>query len=198
MAKMKFLNFINRIIRFPFNVIRYIAGRIKFAEFGRHSAISHPLRITGSKNIHIGRNVLIYSKAWISANPITGFTPELIISDNISIGDFAHIVASRRIVIGPDVLIANHVYISDNLHCYEDPEIPVRWQPINQCNDVYIGEGSWIGENVCIIGASLGKHCVIGANSVVTHDIPDFCVAVGAPARVIKKFDFEKNVWVRV
>lgn len=58
-----------------------------------------------------------------------------------------------------------------------------------------IGNVAWIGENVCIIGASVGKNSVIGANSVVTRDIPDFCVAVGSPARVIKKFDFSDECW---
>ena len=59
-----------------------------------------------------------------------------------------------------------------------------------------IGDDSWIGENVCIIGASIGRHCVIGANAVVTKEIPDYCVAVGNPARVIKRYDFEQKDWV--
>ena len=61
-----------------------------------------------------------------------------------------------------------------------------------------IGEGSWLGEHVCVIGASIGKHCVIGANAVVVHDIPDYSVAVGAPARVIKKFNEDSNSWVMI
>ena len=60
---------------------------------------------------------------------------------------------------------------------------------------VIIGEGSWLGENVCVCGASVGKHCVIGANSVVTRDIPDYCIAVGSPARVVKRYNFDKNTW---
>jgi acetyltransferase-like isoleucine patch superfamily enzyme len=61
-----------------------------------------------------------------------------------------------------------------------------------------IGEGSWLGENVCVIGASIGKHCVIGANSVVTKDIPDYSVAVGIPAKVIKKYNFNKCEWEKI
>jgi len=61
-----------------------------------------------------------------------------------------------------------------------------------------IGEGSWIGTKVSIIGSvRIGKHCVIGANSVVTKDIPDFSVAVGAPAKVIKRYDFERKEWIK-
>lgn len=95
-------------------------------------------------------------------------------------------------------MIAERVYISDNLHGYENIDIPIIKQAIIQKRPIRIGEGSWLGENVCVIGASVGKHCVIGANSVVTHDIPDYCVAVGAPARVIKRYSFEKGEWESV
>ena len=84
------------------------------------------------------------------------------------------------------------------MHGYEDIETPIKKQPIVQKKEVYIGDGSWLGENVCVIGASIGKHCVIGANSVVTKDIPDYSIAVGSPAKVIKQFDFKENKWVRV
>ena len=90
------------------------------------------------------------------------------------------------------------MYISDNLHGYKDIKTPIWKQPIVQNRDVEIGEGSWIGENVCILGVHIGKHCVIGANSVVTHDIPDYSVAVGSPAKVIKRYDFENNQWVKI
>jgi acetyltransferase-like isoleucine patch superfamily enzyme len=63
---------------------------------------------------------------------------------------------------------------------------------------VAIGDGSWIGENACIIGASIGRNCVIGANAVVTRDIPDYCVAVGIPAAVIRRFDVTLQKWVAV
>ena len=69
----------------------------------------------------------------------------------------------------------------------------------HQESKVIIGEGSWLGTNVVVVGkVSIGKHCVIGANSVVTKDIPDYSVAAGIPAKVIKKYDFEKKEWVRV
>ena len=67
-----------------------------------------------------------------------------------------------------------------------------------QKHDVEIGEGSWLGENVCVLGAIIGRHCVIGANSVVTKDIPDYSIAVGAPAKVIKRYDFTTNSWQKI
>lgn len=54
-----------------------------------------------------------------------------------------------------------------------------------------IGEGSWLEVNVCVMGATIGKHCVVGANSVVIHDIPDYCVVVG----IVKRYDFATKQW---
>jgi len=73
--------------------------------------------------------------------------------------------------------------------------VPVCKQAVVQKKSVRIGEGSWLGINVCVLGANVGKHCVIGANSVVTKDIPDYCVAIGSPARIIKRFDMESGLW---
>lgn len=168
----------------------------QFKSFGKKSKIISPLHLDGKKYIEIGNNVRIQYKTWLACVPLTGAkNPKLIISDGSCIGNFNHIYATESIIIEPNVLTADKVYISDNLHSYEDITLPIIKQPIKQISKVVIGEGSWVGENVCIIGASIGKHCVIGANSVVTKNIPDFCVAVGAPAKVIKRYNFETKVW---
>lgn len=122
----------------------------------------------------------------------------MIIGEGCAIGDFNHIAAVRRVVLGKNVLTANRVYISDNCHGYDDIHVPIMHQPVKFKAEVLIGDGSWIGENVCVIGAKIGKNCVIGANSVVIDDIPDHSVAAGAPARVIKKYDISTNRWISV
>ena len=170
----------------------------KYKKFGWKSLIKRPLKIDGSKNISIGSNVFIAEGSWLAAMPLTEFSPELIINDGTNIGHFSHIYATKSIYIGKKVLIADKVYISDNMHCYEDISTPIMEQSIVQKKAVLIGDDSWIGENVCIIGASIGKHCVIGANSVVTKDIPDFSVAVGSPAKIIKKYDFKNQKWMKL
>lgn len=170
---------------------------LKLAKKNRTRIIS-PLQLDGKKNISIGKYVSIHYKSWLAAMPLTGEKVELVIEDGTVIGHFAHIYATRSIHIEKKVLIADKVYISDNLHGYENPKLPIIDQPIVQKKPVIIGEGSWIGENVCIIGASVGKHCVIGANSVVTKDIPDNSVAVGSPAKVIKKYNSETKLWEKV
>lgn len=168
----------------------------KFRAFGKSSSVDRPLRVDGPENIIIGSSVSIKYKTWLAAMPQTDTKqPKLIIEDGSIIGSFNHIYATNEISIGKNVLIADKVYISDNLHSYTDPSIPIMNQPIKQLTKVSIGDGSWIGENVCIIGASIGRNSVIGANSVVTRNIPDFCVAVGAPARVIKQYNHNTQKW---
>jgi len=90
------------------------------------------------------------------------------------------------------------VYITDCDHEYRNIDVPVIDQGIVQRGQkVSIGEGSYIGINTVIVGnVTIGKHCVIGANSVVTKAIPDFSVAVGSPAKVIKRFDQQLKEWI--
>lgn len=114
------------------------------------------------------------------------------------IGRFAHIVSIDNVAIGERVLIADSVYISDNLHSFDDIEKSVIDQPVSSIGSVKIGDNVWIGEGVSIVGASIGRNSVVGANSVVTHDIPEYSVAVGSPARVIKQYNFETNRWEKV
>lgn len=157
------------------------------------------LRLEGEENIHIGEQVIIQKLSWLAARPLTGkVRARLIIGDGSIIGHFNHIYATSEIMIGNNVLTADKVYIADNKHAYDDVDVPISKQKIVQLDTVKIGDGAWIGENVCILGASVGRNCVIGANSVVTKSIPDYCVAVGAPAKVIKKYNFERKIWERV
>jgi len=165
--------------------------------FGKGSQIKLPLRISGHKNIYIGNNVIIGCKIWLTVRNENNPDAILTISDGCRIGNFNHIYATHSIIIENDVLTADKVYISDNSHNYDKVDIPIYKQAIIQKNDVTIGEGSWIGENVCIIGAKIGKHCVIGANSVVLNDIPDCCVAAGSPAKIVKKYDKKTNSWIK-
>lgn len=170
-----------------------------FRSFGRNTRIDSPLKIDGSKNISLGEYVNIGYKSWLAALPLTNNAEcELVIGNGSAIGHFNHIYATKSIRIGKNVLTADKVYISDNQHGYEDPRTPVMHQPIVQKQSVVIGDDSWLGENVCVIGASIGCHCVIGANSVVTRDIPDYCVAVGIPAKIIKRYDFSRKTWDKI
>lgn len=176
----------------------YYYYKIVLGNFGKCSQLVNANIIEHPKNIFIGDNVLIRSNAWLAANPnLTNNNCKLIIGDGTYIGNNAHIYATSKIEIARKVIIADRVYISDNSHGYKNINVPVIDQPITQLQEVYIAEGAWLGENVCIVGASVGKNCVIGANSVVTKNIPDYCIAVGMPAKIIKRYCLERNDWFK-
>lgn len=184
-----------RILNKIKNTYNYYRVKFKVGKIGRGSVIISPLRLNG-KGIKIGNNSKIQYKCWLEANPLTGEqNAELIIGDRCTIGHYNEIYSTKSIILEDNVLTADRVYISDNLHGYENPEIPILQQQIIQKGTVRIGEGSWLGVGVAVIGANIGKHCVIGANAVVTKDIPDFSVAVGSPAKIIKRFNRETNQW---
>ena len=188
-----------RILRHLKSIVYILINRHRFKYIGKNVRIYSPLKIDGKPNIYIGNNVTVEYKTWLAAIPADRIKyAKLEICDGATIGHFNHIYATESIKIGQNVLTADKVYISDNLHGYENINIPIQKQPIRQIAHVEIGDGSWIGEYVCIIGASIGKGCVIGSNAVVTHNIPDYCVAVGIPAKVIKQFNTETKQWERI
>ena len=190
---------VKNVISIPLRLIKLLYFKLSLGDFGWNSKIICPLKIQGGGNVHVGHHVSIHYKTWLAALPLTGADKcELIIDDGCIIGHFNHIIATKKVHIHKGVLTADKVYISDNMHGYKNPDVYIMNQPIIQRNCVEIGEGSWLGENVCVIGASVGKHCVIGANSVVTKDIPGYSVAVGSPARVIKKYDLNLKMLVKV
>lgn len=190
------IHFLIGIIR---KLIRFVGTKyykIFLGSLGNDSYINNPLKLDGRENIYIGNKVIIEYKTWLAAVPLTGASNcKLEIHDGAVIGHFNHIYATKSIIIEKNVLTADKVYISDNLHQYDISNIPIKDQPIIQKGEVVIGEGSWLGENVCILGSKIGKHCVVGSNSVVTKDIPDYCVVVGIPAKIIKRYDFDTQTW---
>ena len=169
----------------------------RFGSFGRGVRIISPVAIEGAHNIYIGDNVLVAAQSCLAATALTGEPYcSLELGDGCSIGRFNHIYATGRIVLGRDVLTANNVYITDNLHDYRNPDLPIVKQPIVQKSFVEIGDGTWLGHNACVIAVRIGRNCVVGANSVVTRDVPDFCVVVGAPGVIIKRFNSQTRQWM--
>ena len=119
---------------------------------------------------------------------------------DVIIGDYTRI-GLRCTIIGP-VQIGNHVILAQNVaisglnHRYEDPTLPIHQQGVTTAL-IQIGDDSWVGANsVITAGIKIGKHVVVGAGSVVTKDIPDYSIAVGNPARIIKKYDSTINEWI--
>jgi acetyltransferase-like isoleucine patch superfamily enzyme len=170
----------------------------RFRRYGRRTRLVLPLGIEGIGNIALGDDVYIGYRSTLAAVPHTGVAEcRLEIGSGTNLGSFNHVYATRSVVIGAGVLTANGVYISDNLHGYEDVTRPVKLQPIRQLRDTSIGDGTWVGHNACVYGARIGRNCVVGANAVVTRDVPDYCVVAGAPARIIKRHDSASGQWRR-
>lgn len=187
------------MLRWPVSVyvrlFRLVFAR-RFRHFGRGTSVIFPAGVDGAENIVLGDDVYIAYKTFLAALPHTGQADCLLqIGAGTRIGRFNHFYATHRVVLGANVLTANNVYIADNLHGYRDPVLPILHQPLVQNGVVEIGEGSWLGHGVCVLGARIGRHCVIGANAVVTRDIPDLCVAVGAPAAIIRRYDPATEAW---
>lgn len=174
----------------------------RFRAFGDGSAICFPITaLFGERYIAIGAHTIIGPYASVSA----GVSPshELDVHEVVTIGDRcligkgSGIVGHERVVIGDDVFTGHHVYITDANHGYEDPDLPIG-QQFAPPRPVSIGEGSWLGHGSIVLpGASIGRHVVVGAGSVVTGDLPDHCVAVGNPARVIRRY-LPGQGWVAV
>lgn len=170
---------------------RSARGR-RFGAFGEGSVICFPpTTIMNERYIRIGSGTMIGQHVALSAGMIPGQTcltdPVVSIGDRCLIGRGSGIVGHLSIEIGDDVWTGHHVYITDQNHGYDDPDRPIS-QQVQPERPVRIGDGSWIGHgSVVLPGATIGRHVVIGANSVVTGDIPDNSVAVGAPARVIRR-----------
>lgn len=193
-------NFFHRCKAKLARVIFAINNRHRFYSLGRDSSLLSPFRVDGFGAIKIGDRTVFQGGAWIFCGVMESkkSDPKLRIGSGCEFGFNNHISAVQNIEIGDDVLTANNVYIADNIHEYEDINLPIKHQGAKFKQSVQIGSGSWLGENVCVLGVKIGKNCVIGANAVVTTDIPDYCVAVGIPAKVIRRYDLNIGEWVSI
>jgi acetyltransferase-like isoleucine patch superfamily enzyme len=168
-------------------------GRM-FKAFGPGSLIAFPwVTVYNEHYIEIGRDTMLGPYIALSAGMMPGqeclTSPVVRIGDRCLIGRGSGIVGHLAIDIGNDVWTGHHVYITDQSHGYEDISRPISQQTQPE-RPVVIGDGSWLGAGTVVLpGARIGKHVAVGANSVVTGELPDYCVAVGAPARVIKQHD---------
>lgn len=154
------------------------------------------------------KNNFIYGKGLTTGYccriELDGESSKLEIGINCRMGDYTHIVATKHVKIGNNVLIASHVYISDSSHGNygkdDTFEIDTPYTAPNTrkiiCKDVIIGDNVWIGENVVILpGIKIGDGAIVGASSVVTKDVDKYTIVAGNPAKPIKKYNDQKKGW---
>jgi acetyltransferase-like isoleucine patch superfamily enzyme len=159
-----------------------------FARFGKHTVIQLPVRLHGEGRISLGDGIFIGANSWLQTiGESTGVA--ITIADGTSIAGNCVISAAESVRIGSRVAIARGTYIADHAHAYEETDIPIADQGIANVAPVEIGDGAWIGENAVVSpGATIGAGAVIAANSVVTGNIPPYSLAIGIPARVVRRF----------
>ena len=170
----------------------------RFKRMGDGSLIAFPwVTIYNEEYIEIGSDTMIGPYCALSAGMMPGqrcvTSPVVRIGDRCLIGRGSGIVGHLAIDIGNDVWTGHHVYITDQNHGYGDVHRPIS-QQIQPERPVSIGDGSWLGTGTVVLpGALIGRHVAVGANSVVTGSLPDYSVAVGAPARVIRQYSADSG-----
>lgn len=165
----------------------------EFKYFGKNSRILSMRSLVGGEFISIGDNTLIGTQAVITAwgtHGVYKFCPSINIGNNVSIGNDCHITSINNILICDNVLMGMKVTITDNSHGsnkFEELIIAPVNRKLYSSGPIIIEEGVWIGDKVTILpNTRIGKNSIIGANAVVTGDIPSNSIAVGIPAKVIK------------
>jgi carbonic anhydrase/acetyltransferase-like protein (isoleucine patch superfamily) len=169
----------------------------RYHAFGAGTLIAFPPGdVFGEEHIALGAGTLLAPHVSLSVGMAPGqplppgaTTPVLRIGSRCSIGRASHVVAHRSVVIGDDVITGPHCYITDQNHVYADPDVPVGQQWPTE-DAVAIGNGSWLGAGAIVLpGARLGCNTVVGAGAVVRGEFADHVVLVGAPARVVRRYE---------
>lgn len=172
-------------------------------KLGKKSRIQWGCTIEGGRYITIGDNSFIGKDAWLGCfDKVLNkkYQPAIKIGNDVSIGKYCCITSINLIKISDGCLISEHFYASDHTHGY-NPSLGIspKNQPLISKGPVIIGENCFIGYRVTILpNVIIGKNCVIGSHSVVTKNIPDYSMVAGVPAKIIKKFDFKLNDWIKV
>jgi acetyltransferase-like isoleucine patch superfamily enzyme len=153
-----------------------------------------PAFLRDKGGVVIGRGVFVGGGAWFSVGPGARLT----IGDHVHINRGFVVACVGEVSIGRNVVMADRVFIGDTNHGYTDVETPILYQALAPSRPVTIEDDCWLGINVCVLsGVTIGRHSVIGANSVVTRDVPPFSVACGNPAVVVKRYDWSRKQWIR-
>ncbi len=160
--------------------------RFRFQQFGPNSLLDRPIWLSGAHKMSIGNRCVIFPaslsverQAWDKPGPV------LVIGDGAAIRPFCTISAAESVILEEDVSIASYSQVFDGRLSFNGPHDQPELNPL-ETQPVRIGRGSGLGERVAVLpGSNIGKHCMIGTNSVVDGDIPDYSIATGIPARVV-------------
>ena len=178
----------------------YLATRVMLPQA---RLVRQPVYIRGKRWMQIGPGLTTGPRLRLDVFPLDpNAGPILRIGRDVQLNDDVHIAAVGGVTIGDHVLIASRVFITDHNHGitsgpgpHTDPSIPPAERPLTFA-PVTIEDDVWIGEAVCVLqGVRIGKGAIIGAQSLVTRDVPPYTIAAGSPARLIKRYNVETSLW---
>ena len=165
-----------------------------FKKIGFLTYFGKPIFLYGISRVELGRRVRIFPGARIE----THGEGKIRIEENVGIGQNFHIVAGGELVIGSGTIISAEVFVNDMDNAYEEIGKNVLEQEFI-VRKTSIGENCFIGIGAKIMaGTNLGNQCIVGANSVIKGNFPDYCVIVGAPGKIVKKYNFETSIWQKI
>ena len=173
-------------------IFRALLYKLFFGRLSFPSYIGKPIFIKNCNRIFIGKRVRIFPGARME---VVNNESSIVFEDNISIGQNLHIISAGKMIIKRNTTFSANVFITNVDHEYKIIDKPILDQPL-LVSETIIGENCFIGYGVAIqAGTILGKHCVVGANAVVRGKFPDYCVIVGIPAKIVKRYDFVTKEW---
>jgi acetyltransferase-like isoleucine patch superfamily enzyme len=158
--------------------------REAFVRWPVHGNVLDALR---EGRLEIGAQTLLEPHVWLTAPG----SARIRIGSGTFLNVGVMIAALELVEVGDHCMLANGCFVTDSNHRFDDPDRPVPWQGFSTKGPTRIGDNVWCGVNVVVgSGVRIGERSVIGANSVVTSDIPPFSVAAGAPAKVLRAIEY--------
>ncbi len=178
------------------------AFKFRYYVYKNGGEAGRPLKLFNECNIAVGKHVRIKDGYRIECyEDFYGqkLYPRLIIKNGVIIGPGFTGYVACDLTIGEDTIMAGNItLITENHGMNPETSTPYHAQPLS-IGSISIGKGCWLGQNVSVLpNVNIGDKCIIATNAVVTSDIPDYSIAAGCPAKVIKRYNFDKHTWERV
>lgn len=193
-----FIGWLSKLWPFRFEFVIYILcrhivtarHRHRFKSFGCNSLLAPDITLISPQNISIGDKSSIMSHCVLETWANARFLPEIKIGNGVSIGEYTHITCAQYIEIGDGLLTGRFVLITDNGHgksSADEISIPPILRPLHSNGPIKIGNNVWIGDKATILpNVTIGDGAIIGANAVVTKNVPAYTIVAGCPAKIIK------------
>jgi acetyltransferase-like isoleucine patch superfamily enzyme len=171
---------------------------LRQSRLGPHTCLDESVQVLGWEYVQIGHHTMIGADTWINVNNRVGNELELVIGDNCFLGRRNFLNAGARLVIGDYCLTGPDCHFLGADHKIDNPFIPYITSGATQDGVIEVGPNCWFGSSVTVLkNVRIGFGCVMGAGAIITRDVPPCSLVIGAPARVVKRFDLRTGAWVK-